>query len=82
MLRAITNTLATLTAGSVFAVSVVTVGFYLSPEAVRAAEPDPFQTQFRAQTIEAMQSAYPVLTPYTESKAQPKPESSPKLPAN
>ncbi|WP_174822147.1 hypothetical protein [Ruegeria arenilitoris] len=82
MLRAITNTLATLTAGSVFAVSVVTVGFYLSPEAVRAAEPDPFQTQLRAQTIEAMQSAYPVLTPYTESKAQPKPESSPKLPTN
>lgn len=58
MLRAITNTLATLTAGSVFAVSVVTVGFYLSPEAVRAAEPDPFQTQFRAETIEGMKIAY------------------------
>ncbi|WP_174821624.1 hypothetical protein [Ruegeria arenilitoris] len=82
MLRAITNTLATLTAGSVFAVSVVTVGFYLSPEAVRAAEPDPFQTQFRAQAIEAMQSAYREFTAYAESKAQPKPESSPKLPTN
>ncbi len=82
MLRAITNTLATLTAGSVFAVSVVTVGFYLSPEAVRADEPDPFQTQFRAQTIDGMQAVYPGFAPYTESKAQPKPESSPKLPTN
>lgn len=58
MLRAITNTLATLIAGSIFAVSVVTVGFYLSPEAVRAAEPDPFQTQFRAQTIDGMKITY------------------------
>lgn len=58
MLRSIANILATLTAGSLISITAMTLGFYLSPEAVRAAEQNSVQTQFGASDMPAEDFEY------------------------
>ncbi|MCE8548224.1 alpha/beta hydrolase [Ruegeria pomeroyi] len=56
MLRTLLNTAATITAGSVFSAGVMTLGFYILPSSLLAAEPA--QTQFRTETLEGLKIAY------------------------
>jgi len=58
MLRALLTTFAALASGSMILVATILVGFYLSPEAVRAAEPKRQTTAFSAQITNGIKITY------------------------